>query len=216
MLSDSSNPSGDHPQNLCSLLLVPRTPPFFSHQNPLQPSDPRHPSYSDGPSDSAWIPPLVICSPASPTGSLALSHIIRHVTLLRPNSLLGCVCTCLTALKTTAASRCPAGFGFMTLDLKCSLHLAGHPPNCSSSTPSIVPPCLSAQAPLAPPSHSLTPFLTRKPSCQNRMFSPHPAPGSLSGGTEWNRTAQAERTLLGQWEDGLFVPLAEDTFHKRT
>lgn len=44
MLSDSRNPSGGHPQHLCPLLLVPRTPPFFSHQNPLEPSGPCRPS----------------------------------------------------------------------------------------------------------------------------------------------------------------------------
>ena len=27
---------------------------------------------------------------------------------------------------------------------------------------------------------------------------------------------RAEETPLGQWEDGLFVPLAEDTFYVRT
>ena len=70
MLSDSRNPSGDHPQHLCSLPLVPQTPPFFSHRNPLEPSDPRCPSYSDGPSDLARIPPPVIRSPASPPGPL--------------------------------------------------------------------------------------------------------------------------------------------------
>lgn len=208
-----ATPLGTTPRT-CAPPSAPSPSLLQSPESPA-PSDPRHPSYSDGPSDSARIPPLVICPLVSPTGSLALSHIIRHVTLLRPNSS-----SSVSAHASLPEDNCsvsmPSWLWIHDLGPQVQSYLAWTPSQLSLfhsiHRPSLP---LSASRPrrLLPLTHSL---LIRKPSCQNRMFSPHSAPGLLSRGTEGTGLHRQRGHYWASGKMGYLCPWLRTRFHMRT